>query len=104
MGAINLVSNEKISVDSTNLELAIKNEAKESKVLPVEVYGQGFKEGDYVFVEGEKVKTRVVYNKMLICEMPVQYLDKSKVSVKVQRQNDLGRTIKASNNYSMDVR
>ncbi|MHC1750345.1 MAG: hypothetical protein AB9856_18910 [Cellulosilyticaceae bacterium] len=104
IGMINLVSNEKINIKSTNLELAIKNDVKESKVIPVEVYGEGFEEGDHVFIEGEKVDTRVVYNKMITCEIPVQYIDKGKISFKVHRQNDIGKTIKASNNYVANVR
>lgn len=94
---VSLVSYENIQLYTTNFEVA----KKEQKTYPltVEVYGEGFKIGDAVYVEGERQESVVVYDKLITFKLPKRYMSDRKIKIKIQRVGQSGMIKEASNSF-----
>ncbi|MGL5677487.1 MAG: hypothetical protein ACRDDX_13835 [Cellulosilyticaceae bacterium] len=103
VGMIQLVGNERIVVYTTNYEVVAAESAQVDKAMTIEVYGEGFRKGDSVYIEGEKQETEVVYDKMLTFQLPKKYLKDKKIRIKVQRISQAGIAKESSNAYHIEV-
>lgn len=105
VGSINLVSQDKIIIKSTNIQEVLENRQAlgATKTTDVEVYGHGFNEGDTVYIDGEPLETVVAYDKQLVFGLPTKYLTDSNIRIKIQRKGQSGRIVKASKTYTMKL-
>lgn len=100
VGTLGIVSHEKIIIETTNFEI-LTEENKEG-IVEIDVYGQGFKKGDSIYIEGQKMETEVIYNKLLTFKMPRRYLQDKKIRIKVQRVSQAGIVKEASNQFIIE--
>lgn len=101
VGTLSISSKEKIIIDTTNFQVARGQLESGQDTLTIEVYGEGFKEGDCIYIDGEKQDTTVVYNKMLTFKLPKSYMQSTKVRIKVQRMSQTGIAKETSNTHMM---
>ena len=104
VGSLTITSQEKIVIETTNFQVAMKEQQNKKTSLSIEVYGEGFKEGDSIYIDGEKQETQVVYNKLLTFQLPSKYLGDKKIRIKVQRLSQAGIVKEASNTFEMEMK
>lgn len=102
VGTLTFVSNEKIVIETTNFKVALEEQEDKKSPLTIEVYGQGFKEGDCIYIDGQKQETNVIYNKLLTFKLPTKYLQDKKIEIKVQRLSQAGIAKESSNGFTIE--